>query len=176
MNPDALFSIACRRVEQAAGPQRDAWLRAHGLVSFSPASTPPADAEQRFFDLCRTIAARGRLLEAGLAAGRDSRWLLHPARGLLLNLLLQLALLIAPERTPLNWTALRKRISSEKRSSEVALTLNLLCKTLDIPIGALALDRLELYAWRPRPGRWWMRLLTRKDRAPGRLERLLVRG
>ncbi len=167
MNPEQLGRTAIRRIEQAAGPARDHWLVAHGLRADA---APPSDGspEDRLLDACRIIASHGRLLEAGLAAGRDSGWLLHPGRGLRMNEIVAVAALLSGG---LEWAVLRGRVAADPARHDVALALNLVCKTLDIPLGALALDRLELYAWKPRPGHWLLQRLARTSREPGWLER-----
>lgn len=176
MTPDMLSTIARRRVEQAAGAAQDRWLAAHGLTGESTATKAGSGSpEDQFLAACRKIAARGRLLEVGLAAGRDSNWLLHPERGLRMCELLVVATRLATSESPLDWAALRARIDAEQLAGPVALTLNLICKTLDIPLGAVALDRLELYAWKPRPGSWPLRKLSGKQRVPGYPERWLLR-
>lgn len=172
MNESELWETAVRRVTLAAGSAAPIWLARHGLAGRPPAVPHPAHRTAHILEVARTIAFHGRLLEAGLAAGREPDWFLHPGRGLRMREIHDLAVQLL---SPVDWDVLRTCASPGETRREMALALNLVCKTLDIPLGAVALDRLALYAWTPQPAGRYMNLLLKPGRKPGRLERWLTR-
>ncbi len=170
MNEKELWETAVRRVAQAAGAAAPDWLARHGLDRPPASFAPEAAGAAQLVEASQRIAAHGRLLETGLAEGLESDWFLHPGRGLRMREVYELAVLLL---APPDRHALRAGASTGETRHALALALNLVCKTLDIPLGAVALDRLDLYAWRPRRREWVRPFFLKPGRKPGRLERWL---